>query len=139
MTIDIDGLTEAELVDLNHRVVERLRFLQHMRAHASMLEFRIGERVSFRPDVRPPVEGHAGALQPQIRHRGHRRRPALDGLARAAVQGHRTERGGTPALPEAPGWLERGPAQVGMMGELADLGASDPAHAEGDTEDGPTA
>lgn len=57
MTIDIDGLTEAELVDLNHRVVERLRFLQHMRAHASMLEFRIGERVSFRPDVRPPVEG----------------------------------------------------------------------------------
>lgn len=57
MTIDIDGLTEAELVDLNHRVVERLRFLQHMRAHASMLEFRIGERVSFRPDGRPSVEG----------------------------------------------------------------------------------
>ena len=57
MTIDIDGLTEAELVDLNHRVVERLRFLQQMRAHASMLEFRIGERVSFRPDGRSPVEG----------------------------------------------------------------------------------
>lgn len=57
MAIDIDGLSEAELVDLNHRVVERLRFLQHMRAHASMLEFRIGERVAFRPDGRPPVEG----------------------------------------------------------------------------------
>lgn len=33
MTIDIDRLTEAELIDLNHRIVERLRFLQQMRAH----------------------------------------------------------------------------------------------------------
>ena len=30
--IDIDRLSEAELVDLNHRLVERLRFLQQMRA-----------------------------------------------------------------------------------------------------------
>ena len=34
MNIDIDKLTEAELVDLNNRIVERLRFLTHMRAHA---------------------------------------------------------------------------------------------------------
>ena len=27
MKIDIDGLTEAELIDLNNRIVERLRFL----------------------------------------------------------------------------------------------------------------
>ena len=47
--IDIDELTEAELVDLNHRIVERLRFLNHMRAHSQMLEFRIGDRVSFQP------------------------------------------------------------------------------------------
>jgi hypothetical protein len=53
MRIDIDGLTEAELIDLNHRVVERLKFLNHMRAHAQMLEFRIGDRVSFQPDGRP--------------------------------------------------------------------------------------
>ena len=32
MKIDIDKLTEAELVDLNHRIVERLRFLNQMRA-----------------------------------------------------------------------------------------------------------
>ncbi|MGQ0834450.1 MAG: hypothetical protein ACT4O5_05900 [Gammaproteobacteria bacterium] len=57
MPIDIDGLTEAELVDLNHRIVERLRFLQQMRAHSRMLEFRIGDRVSFRPDAGPPVAG----------------------------------------------------------------------------------
>jgi anti-sigma-K factor RskA len=36
MKIDIDKLTEAELVDLNNRIVERLRFLTHMRAHAQM-------------------------------------------------------------------------------------------------------
>ena len=53
MRIDIDGLTEAELIDLNNRVVERLKFLNHMRAHAQMLEFRIGDRVSFQPEGRP--------------------------------------------------------------------------------------
>ena len=53
MKIDIDGLTEAELIDLNNRVVERLKFLNHMRAHAQMLEFRIGDRVSFQPEGRP--------------------------------------------------------------------------------------
>ncbi|MDQ3173426.1 MAG: hypothetical protein M3Q91_06920 [Acidobacteriota bacterium] len=57
MRIDIDGLTEAELIDLNHRVVERLKFLNHMRAHAQMLEFRIGDRVSFQPEGRPLLIG----------------------------------------------------------------------------------
>lgn len=37
MPIDIDRLTEAELIDFNHRVVARLRFLSQMRAHAHML------------------------------------------------------------------------------------------------------
>jgi hypothetical protein len=37
MRIDIDTLTEAELIDLNNRIVERLRFLNQMRAHAQML------------------------------------------------------------------------------------------------------
>jgi hypothetical protein len=55
--IDIDKLTEAELLDLNNRIVERLRFLNHMRAHAEMLEFRIGDRVSFQPQGRAPVVG----------------------------------------------------------------------------------
>jgi hypothetical protein len=55
--IDIDKLTEAELVDLNNRIVERLRFLHQMRAHADMLEFRIGDRVSFQPQGRAPVVG----------------------------------------------------------------------------------
>ena len=57
MRIDIDNLTEAELVDLNHRIVERLRFLNQARAHKRMLDFRIGDRVSFQPDGRPMIVG----------------------------------------------------------------------------------
>ena len=57
MKIDIDQLTEAELIDLNNRIVARLRFLQQMRAHVEMLEFKIGDRVTFRPPGQGPVEG----------------------------------------------------------------------------------
>ena len=57
MDIDIDKLKEAELIDLNHRIVARLKFLQQMRAHASMLEFSIGERVSFQPDGHGVLHG----------------------------------------------------------------------------------
>jgi len=52
MKIDIDKLTEAELVDLNNRIVARLQFLTQMRAHAQMLKFKIGDRVLFQ------TEGH---------------------------------------------------------------------------------
>ena len=55
--INIDELTEAELVDLNHRVIERLRFLNQMRAHKQMLGFRIGHRVTFHPEGHPPLTG----------------------------------------------------------------------------------
>lgn len=57
MNIDIDTLTEPELIDLNHRIVARLRVLRDMRAHVGMLEFRIGDRVSFQPPGRRPLEG----------------------------------------------------------------------------------
>ena len=57
MDINIDQLTEAELIALNRKIVERLRFLQQMRAHAHMLEFTIGDRVTFQPDGRPPITG----------------------------------------------------------------------------------
>ena len=47
MSIDIDQMTEDELVELNHRVIERLKFLDTMQAHQNMMEFNIGNRVSF--------------------------------------------------------------------------------------------
>ena len=57
MKIDISQLSEQELVVLNRQIVERLRFLQQMRAHARMLEFGVGDRVSFQPDGRPTLFG----------------------------------------------------------------------------------
>lgn len=57
MPINIDQLSEAELIDLNHRIVERLRFLNQMRAHVQMLEFKIGDRVTFQPQGRPFITG----------------------------------------------------------------------------------
>jgi hypothetical protein len=57
MQIDIDKLTEAELVDLNHRVVARLRLLHQARAHSAMMEFSIGDRVMFRPSAEVTVIG----------------------------------------------------------------------------------
>lgn len=57
MKIDIDKLTEAELIDLNNRIVSRLKFLNQMRAHNKMLEFKIGDRVTFQPDGYPNITG----------------------------------------------------------------------------------
>jgi hypothetical protein len=57
VAIDIDNLTEAELIDLNNRIVQRLRFLSQMHAHAEMLEFKIGDRVVFQPAGRGEVVG----------------------------------------------------------------------------------
>lgn len=59
MRVDIDKLTESELIDLNNRIVERLRLLHQMRAHAQMLDFKfkIGDRVAFQSEGRPAVVG----------------------------------------------------------------------------------
>ena len=44
---DIDHLDLEGLYALNDRVVERIKFLQHARAHMSMMAFNSGTRVSF--------------------------------------------------------------------------------------------
>lgn len=55
--VDIDSLSHEELIELNHKIVARLRFLNQMRSHRAMLDFRIGERVKFSPGGRPDVIG----------------------------------------------------------------------------------
>ena len=50
MPIDIDGLSLEELMQLNHRVVERIRMLQAMQAHVDMMAFNLGAKVSFDTD-----------------------------------------------------------------------------------------
>jgi hypothetical protein len=54
---DIDSLSEEDLVELNHKIVARLRFLNQMRSHSAMLNFRIGERVTFCPVGRAATSG----------------------------------------------------------------------------------
>lgn len=49
MTIDIDNLTEDELIELNHRIVERLKFLESFHTHNEMMKFVPGDQVSFDP------------------------------------------------------------------------------------------
>lgn len=57
MSIDIDRLSEIELIELNNKIVARLRFMSDMRSHAHMLKFRIGDRVQFSADGRPMIRG----------------------------------------------------------------------------------
>jgi len=47
MPIDIDGLSFEELLELNQRVVARLKMLESMQAHIEMIAFSIGQQVSF--------------------------------------------------------------------------------------------
>ncbi len=55
--VSLDEFTEAELIDLHNRIAERLRLLQQMRAHQTMLDFRIGERVTFDANNRFGIVG----------------------------------------------------------------------------------
>jgi hypothetical protein len=57
MKVDINQLAEDELIDLHRRITERLRFLSQTRAHHKMLEFKVGDRVTFKPDDRPVLSG----------------------------------------------------------------------------------
>ena len=52
MSIDIDHLSENELIELNHRIVERLKFLETVNTHNEMMAFRPGEKVCFEPPGR---------------------------------------------------------------------------------------
>ena len=47
MKIDIDSLSYDELVELNHKIVERLKFLDSMHTHKEMMQFSPGDPVCF--------------------------------------------------------------------------------------------
>lgn len=48
--IDLSRYTEHELMELNRRIVERLRSLQQHRDYKEMTRFSLGDTVSFTPD-----------------------------------------------------------------------------------------
>ena len=47
MPVDIDGLSFEELLELNERIVARLKVMESMQAHMEMMAFNLGARVSF--------------------------------------------------------------------------------------------
>ena len=55
--IDIDRLSEPELIDLNRRIVEHLRMVQTLRSHQQMMKFSVGQRVRFEPPGHGVLEG----------------------------------------------------------------------------------
>jgi hypothetical protein len=57
MKINIDSLTESELIHLNEKIVQRLRLIRQMRAHVQMLDFQIGERVWFQTEQEEIIRG----------------------------------------------------------------------------------
>ena len=57
ISFDIDRLSEAELIELNNKIVARLRFMSDMRTHAHMLNFRIGDRVTFSAEANRTICG----------------------------------------------------------------------------------
>jgi hypothetical protein len=57
MEIDLTKYTESELLDLNPRIIERLRFLRQGRCRESMAELNVGDRVSFLADYGREVVG----------------------------------------------------------------------------------
>ncbi len=59
MTINVDNLSEKELIELNHKIVERLKFLETMHNHNEMMQFNPGEQVTFEP---PGRERQIGTL-----------------------------------------------------------------------------
>ncbi|MGH8175362.1 MAG: hypothetical protein ACREV5_03755 [Steroidobacter sp.] len=53
----LDLLTEEELVQLNHIIVQRLRLMQQIRAHGQMVNFHVGQSVRFTSSAGQVVRG----------------------------------------------------------------------------------
>jgi hypothetical protein len=53
----LELLTEEELVQLNHVIVQRLRLMQQIRAHGRMVNLRVGQSVSFTNSTGQRIRG----------------------------------------------------------------------------------
>lgn len=56
MPFDIEKLSLEELIALNRRLVDRIRYLHSLKTRAQLDRFEVGDRVSFQSDGRT-VEG----------------------------------------------------------------------------------
>jgi hypothetical protein len=52
MKFDINSMSYEELIELNHKIVEKLKFLDSMHTHKEMMQFSPGDQVFFKPSGR---------------------------------------------------------------------------------------
>ena len=104
--IDLSGYTEAELVELNHRAVERIRALRQARLRSTMTEFRVGDRVSFQPECGHEVVGTIVRLN----------RKSVTVATAEGVQWRVT-----PVVLKRQDSDHRPPSESGLQGDLIDL------------------
>ncbi|WP_218570176.1 hypothetical protein [Pseudomonas sp. F01002] len=83
LSINIDYLSVDELVTLNHHIIERLKRLESLEAHKSVMQFHPGARGSFDSPSGERLSG-SHEVQSQDRHCGNRQRPALEYFAALA-------------------------------------------------------
>ena len=62
MTIDLARLSEEELLDLNRRIVERLRLIRSARQLVDLARFSVGMRVEFTTDDGRTLQGEITRL-----------------------------------------------------------------------------
>lgn len=55
--IDITDLKYEELIELNRKIVEQIRFLQQRDSYLALAKYRVGDRVSFKPQPGKKIEG----------------------------------------------------------------------------------
>lgn len=62
ITIDLERLSEEELLDLNRRIVERLRLMRSARQLVALARFTVGMRVEFTTDDGRILQGEITRL-----------------------------------------------------------------------------
>ena len=62
MSIDLTRLSEDELLDLNRRIVERLRLMRSARQLVELAQFTVGMRVEFTTDDGRTLQGEITKL-----------------------------------------------------------------------------
>ena len=55
--MNLDGLTEQELIALNREIVDRIKMIRQLRTQVAMVEFRSGERVWFQTNEGSVIKG----------------------------------------------------------------------------------
>lgn len=55
--MDISQLSEKELIELNHRIIERLKHLETLKHQEGGSELSVGERVCFEPATGTVITG----------------------------------------------------------------------------------